>query len=78
MNCEGKQVEDEFQFIAECTKYTSLWGELLTKCKRYNKYFADHNNYDKFIWLFSNENLSTGNLNGLGTFITESLKIRST
>ena len=76
MNCEGKQVEDEFHFIAECNKYTSLRDELFTKCKRYNKYFDDYNNYDKFIWLLSNENL--GNLSGLGTFITEALKIRST
>ena len=76
MNCEGKQVEDEFHFIAECTKYTSLRDELFAKCKRYNKYFDAYNNYDTFIWLLSNENL--GNLNGLVTFITEALKIRST
>ena len=33
-----------------------------------------HYNYDKFIWIMSNENLVQ--LNCLGEFITEALKLR--
>ena len=61
--------------VIACPKYSSLRNDLFQKCKILNKYFNEYGDEEKFIWIMSNEDIDK--MNGLGTFITKSLKSRT-
>ena len=53
-NCNLSSVEDELHFLLNCSKYSHLRGELVSRC--FNKNITNTLNIDsRFIWLLSNE-----------------------
>ena len=53
--CEERQVEDEFHFLIICKKFDNIRKHLFKEIENLNINFITLNNFDKFIWLISQE-----------------------
>jgi hypothetical protein len=73
--CNMKRAEDEYHFMLECPLYSDLRNNLYAKCSKYNQYFTEYEPNEKFIWIFTMENIQL--INHLGDFLHHSFKLRN-
>ena len=73
--CNMKRTEDEYHFILECPLYSDLRNKLYAKCSKYNQYFNRYKPSEKFIWIFTMENMQL--INHLGDFLYNLFKLRN-
>ena len=67
-NCHLHKVEDEEHFLIECPKYEEYRKSLFESASELSIHFNDLSNYNKFIWIMSNENVTL--IKELGIFLT--------
>ena len=67
-NCHLHKVEDEEHFFIECPKYEEYRKSLFESASELSIHFNDLSNYNKFIWIMSNENVTL--IKELGIFLT--------
>ena len=67
-NCHLHKVEDEEHFLIECPKYEEDRKSLFESASELSIHFNDLSNYNKFIWIMSNENVTL--IEELGIFLT--------
>ena len=75
INCSQNVCEDEFHFVTECEKYTSLRKCFFQEVILSYPSFKDLDNNTKFIWLMSNKDPYI--INKLGLLITNCTLIRN-
>ena len=68
------QIENESHFLISCPLYSPLRANLKRLCLSQCRNYIDMNEQQKFIFIMSNENENI--IKELGSFISNSLKIR--
>lgn len=72
--CTLNKVEDEIHFVTECPLYVDNRNEFLTEISLTCNNFQSLDNFSKFSWIFTQENLNMYKC--LGKYLSKNLGIR--
>lgn len=72
--CTLNKVEDEIHFVTECPLYIDNRNEFFTEISLNCNNFQSLDNFSKFLWLFTQENLNVYKC--LGKYLSQNLEIR--